>query len=99
MNADPNWPDRAPGEPGEPDIIILGIDRKAYYLCKGETYLDQLLLADGDFPRPVLCVHFKTASDVRTVIGEDASVARMWGIHPKIVSRLRDNRDLIETES
>lgn len=96
MNADPNWPDRGPEEP---EIIILGIDGQAYYLYKGEAYLDQLLLADGEFPRPVLCVHFKTALDVKTVIGEGTSVAQMWGINPEIVSRLRDDKDLVETEA
>ncbi len=96
MNADPNWPDR---EPKEPDIIIIGIDRQAYYLYKGEDHLDQLLLADGEFPRPVLCVHFKKAFDVKMVIGQSVSVAQMWGIHPEIVSRLRDDKDLIETDA
>ena len=96
MNADPNWPDR---EPREPDIILIGIDRQAYYLYKGEAHLDQLLLADGEFPRPVLCVHFKRALDVKMVIGQGVSVAQMWGIHPEIISRLRDDEDLIETDA
>lgn len=96
MNADQNWPDR---EPQEPDIIILGIDRRSYYLFKGEAFLDQLLLSGGEFPRPVLCVHFKRAIDVKVIIGEDVSVAQMWGIHPDIVGRLRVDEDLIETEA
>ncbi len=96
MNADLNWLGR---EPEEPNIIIIGIDRKAYYLYKGETHLDQLLLSDGEFPRPVLCVHFKQALDLKTVIGEDVSVARMWSIHPEIVDRLRVDEDLIETDA
>lgn len=95
MNAEPLWPDR---EPEEPDIIIIAIDRKAFYLYKGEAHLDQLLLADGEFPRPVLCVHFKRALDVKTVIGQSVSVAQMWGIHPDIVSRLREDEHLIETD-
>lgn len=96
MNADQNWPDRPPREP---DIILIGIDRKSYYLYKGEVHLDQLLLADGEFPRPVLCVHFKRGLDAKLVIGQAVSITQMWGIHPEIVSRLRNDEDLIETDA
>ena len=96
MNAEQKWPEK---EREEPDIILIGIDRKSYYLYKGEAHLDQLLLADGEFPRPVLCIHFKRALDAKLVIGQAVNIAQMWGIHPEIVKRLRNDEHLIETDA
>ncbi|WP_343079620.1 hypothetical protein [Ostreiculturibacter nitratireducens] len=83
----------------EPPIIIISIDRKSYFLYKGEDHLNQLLLADGDFPKPVLCVHFRSSLDVKLVLGEGVNVSRFWGIHPQIIERLRELEELIETET
>lgn len=90
---------REPERGQEPPIIILAIDRKSYYLYKGEDHLNQLLLVDGDFPKPVLCVHFRTALDIKMVLGDGVSVSQFWGIHPQIIERLRELKEIVETEA
>ena len=97
MNADQNW--SGDPDPQEPDIILIGIERKSYYLFKGDDHLNQLLLADGDFPVPILCVHFETIFDMKRVLGESVSTSSLWGIHPEIVTRLRDDKHLVETDA
>ncbi len=86
-------------EPGvEPEIVFLGISRKSYYLLEGDDHLNELLLSDGTFPRPILCLHFETILDVRIKLGESVSVGQLWAIHPEIVARLRNDEDLIEKD-
>ena len=97
MNADPNWSDGG-GQP-EPEIIVIGIDRKSYHLLKGDAHLNQMLLADGTFPKPIVCLHFKTVMDVRMKLGETVRVPQLWAIHPEIVERLRADEDLIEKDA
>ena len=95
MNADQNWQEQPP----EPDIIIIGIERANYYLYKGEDYLNQLLLVDGDFPRPVLCVHFDSVFDVKLMLGKSVNISSYWGINPAIIDRLRNDAHLVETDA
>lgn len=87
-----------PEPPKEPPIIIVGLERKNYYLYKGEDYLNQMLLADGDFPKPVLCVQFGSIFDAKRVLGGSFNLGSMWGIHPEIIARLRDTKCLIEKD-
>lgn len=94
MDHDPEQP-----RPEEPPIIVIGFDKASYYLYKGDEFLNQLLLADGDYPKPVLCVQFDTIIDARRVIGPSFSLANCWGIHPEIIARLRDTKQLIEKEA
>lgn len=86
-------------DPPEPPIILISIERKAFYLFKGEEFLDQILLADGTFPTPVLCVHFVTIFDAKRVLGESFNLSQCWGVHPEIFQRLRDTDCLIETDA
>ncbi|WP_299044422.1 hypothetical protein [uncultured Tateyamaria sp.] len=91
-----------PEEPGggaEPDIILISLERKTFCLYKGEQYLDQLLLTDGEYPKPVLCVHFESVFAAKRILGDSFSLPQYWGIHPDIVARLRDTDCLIETEA
>ena len=97
MNAMNEPPRPEPGK--EPDIILIGLDKKAYYMFKGEDYLNQLLLADGEFPKPVLCVHFENLFDCKRVLGDAFSPATAWGIHPEIIERLRNTKCLVETDA
>ncbi len=83
----------------EPEIVILGVDGESYYLYKGDDYLDQVLLVDGDFPKPVLCVNFESKFEVLRVMGEGFSLAKCWAVHPDIVQRLKDSDFLIETDA
>lgn len=86
-------------EPEEPPIIVVGFDKSSYYLYKGEEFLNQLLLTDGEYPKPILCVHFETVFEARRVIGPSFTLADCWGIHPEIIARLRDTKTLVETEA
>ena len=88
-----------PSGPDEPPIIVVSLEKKSYYLYKGEEFLNQLLLADGVYPKPVLCVHFDSMIDAKRVIGTSFSLANLWGIHPDIIARLRDTKTLIEKEA
>ena len=83
----------------EPPIILLGFEKKSYYMYKGEEFLNQLLLVDGEFPKPLLCVHFASLFDAKQVIGPSFSVGNCWGIHPDIIARLRDTKTLVEQEA
>lgn len=85
--------------PQEPPIIVVGFERKTFYLYKGDEYLNQMLLTDGTYPTPVLCVHFDTIFDAKRVIGPAFSLAECWGIHPEIIDRMRETKTLVETDA
>ena len=89
------------GEGGgdEPPIILIGFERKNYYLLKGDEYLNQILLADGEYPKPVLCVHFPDMFEAKRVLGSEFNLSQCWGIHPDIIARLRDTDCLIEADA
>ena len=95
MNAMGGEPERGQ----EPPIILIGFERKQYSLYKGDEFLNQILLADGVFPTPILCVHFETIFDARRVLGDEFSLIEYWGVHPEIVARLRSTDCLIETDA
>jgi|TARA_B110000908_G_C9871000_1_gene278360 hypothetical protein len=88
--------DTTPFDEGTPDIVLVGIDQKSYYMYKGDEFLNQLLLVDGAFPKPVLCKHFQSIFDARMALGDDFSLVSCWGIHPEIFERLRNDGCLIE---
>lgn len=80
------------------EIVLIGIEGTQYFLYKGEDHINQLLLADGEFPCPVHCLNFSSMIDVRIELGQAVNVSQFWGIHPEIVARLRDMNDLVETD-
>ncbi|MEP4196395.1 MAG: hypothetical protein ABJL99_12250 [Aliishimia sp.] len=98
MNAMSEQPEQ-PKQPKEPDIIVIGFEKKSFYLYKGDQYLSQILLTDGTYPKPVLCVHFDTIFDAKRVIGDTFSLADCWGIHPEIIDRMRETKTLVETDA
>ncbi len=79
-------------------IVLIGIGKTQFFLYRGDEYINQLLLKDGDFPTPVRCLNYNSIIDVRLGLGEVVNVSQYWGIHPDIVARLRDADDLIETD-
>lgn len=82
----------------EPPIMLVGIGKSSYYVVRGDEFMNELLLVDGDFPKPVWCVNFETVLDAKRVMGEEFSLASCWAIHPEIISRLRKDNDLIESD-
>lgn len=87
-----------PGGEGGPPITLISIERQSYYLYDGEVYINQLLLADGEFPTPVRCVHFENVFELKRLLGADVNLSQFWGIHPEIVARLRAQDQLLEIE-
>ena len=85
-----------PERDDEPAIILLGIDQSSYYVYKGDEFLNQMLLVDGVFPKPIFCMHFETIFDASLALGEGFSLANLWAIHPEILERLRSEGCLIE---
>lgn len=94
-----NKMDDTPREGKEPELVLVALERQSYYLIKGEEHLDEMLLVDGNFPKPVLCVHFENIFEAKRVIGDSFSPGSLWGVHPEIVERLRTNNELIETDA
>lgn len=82
-----------------PQIVLISFDAEQFYLVEGEAHLNQLLLADGVFPTPVLCVHFSSIPDAARVIGETFDLSQYWGVHPDVVTRLRETHCLAETQA
>lgn len=98
MNATGNMPSPGGGDGDEPAIILLCIQKQNYYVYKGDEYLNQLLLVDGEFPKPILCVNFDALFDANRILGEGFSLINCWAVHPEIVARLRAENVLIETD-
>ncbi|MEP1352910.1 MAG: hypothetical protein ABJX32_05050 [Tateyamaria sp.] len=98
MNALNGIRGNGPNDGDEPAIILLGIEKRSYYVYKGDEFLNQLLLVDGEFPTPILCVNFDTIFDAKRVIGGGFSLAAYWAIHPEIIARLRADKYLIEAD-
>lgn len=85
-----------PEKDDEPAIVLLGIDRNNYYVYKGDEFLNQMLLVDGVYPKPIFCMHFESVFDASLTLGEGFSLANLWAIHPEILKRLRNEGCLIE---
>lgn len=79
-------------------IILIGIEETNYFLYRGDDHINQLLLADGNFPKPVKCLNFNSQFDVQMILGQAINVSTCWGINPAIVQRLRDNDELVEID-
>ncbi len=88
-----------PGGGGGHRITLISVERTHYYLYEGEAFLNELLLSDGNFPRPVRCVHFATVVEQKQFLGEDVNLAALWGINPEIVERLRRDDHLLEFDA
>ena len=87
-----------PGDGNGPRITLVAVD-ETYWLFDGEEFLNQLLLADGIFPKPVRCLRFADTFSLRIFIGPERPMNDFWGIHPEIIARLRRDAHLIEIDS
>lgn len=76
-------------------IVVISVEGGGYYLHRGEEYLNQLLLADGNVPLPVQCLNFKSVIDVKITLGEDVNLAQCWLIHPAIIAHLQDSDSVV----
>lgn len=91
--------DNRPEARGDPQITLGSVDHSTYYLLEGEKFLQQFLLVDGVFPRPVGCIMFKSVINMTTFLGGDVNIADLWQINPAIVDRLRKDNDLLEVDA
>jgi hypothetical protein len=90
---------RHPERGDEPHITLISIEKQSFYLFEGEEFLNQLLLADGIFPRPVHCINFASSLDLEIFIGSGKNLSQFWGINPEIVDRLRRHDHLLEVDT
>lgn len=91
--------DGRPERDEEPAITLISVDDASYHLFEGEEFLNQLLLADGQYPKPVRCINFDSAIALSIFIGDGKSLSQYWGINPEIVTRLRETGNLEEIEA
>jgi len=86
-----------PGAGEVPQIILIAV-KESYWLFSGDEFLNQMLLADGEFPKPVQCLRFPDSFEMRIFLGPDQPLNDFWGINPDIVARLRRDEHLIEID-
>lgn len=86
-----------PGDGDVPQIILIAVE-ESYWLFSGDEFLNQMLLVDGDFPKPVQCLRFADSFEMRIFLGPDRPMNDFWGINPAIVARLRRDEHLIEID-
>lgn len=98
MNVMNGNPDDGSGDDDTPPIILVGIGKSSYYIVNGDEFLNELLLVDGEYPKPILCMNFDSLFDAKRILGDDFSLASSWAIHPDIIARLRKDECLIESD-
>ncbi|MEP2424811.1 MAG: hypothetical protein ABJH43_08620 [Tateyamaria sp.] len=98
MNVMSGTPGDGSGEGDEPPIILVGIEKNSYYIVRGDEFLNELLLVDGEYPKPILCLNFDSIFDAKRILGDDFSLVSCWAIHPEIIARLRKDECLIESD-
>ena len=81
------------------DIIILGLGENSYKLLKGEEYLNNMLSANGEFPKPVGFIDFQTVCDVKLFFGPEFNPIECWSIHPNIVKCMRAAKQISEIDA
>lgn len=80
------------------EIVLISLEETVYYVAKGDEYLDQMMLVDGNFPTPVLCLQFSSSFEAKLALGDEYNISDWWAVHPEIVARLRDTNCLTETD-
>ena len=86
------------GDAPEPRMTLIAINQ-SYWLVEGEEYLDAMLMGNGFFPKPVRCMVFANAFEMRVFVGSDVAMTDYWGINPDIVERLRRDGHLIDVRA
>ena len=84
------------GEAASPRVVLLRIN-EMYRLHEGTEYLKALLMGQGGYPTPVICINFKDSFEMTLFLNRHP-VTDFWGINPDIVDRLRRCEELIDVE-
>lgn len=71
----------------EEAAIVLAAQAQTFWLVRGDEHIDQLMLADGKFPTPVICMNCETMDEVLDLAGTEEA-GHLWQINPQIVDRL-----------
>lgn len=77
-------------------LVLLRIN-EMYRLHEGYGYLDAMLLGQGGYPVPVICINFRDPFELNSFL-ERCPGERFVGINPAIADRLRHNDELIDVE-
>ena len=72
------------------DIIILGL---------GENSLNNMLSANGEFPKPVGFIDLQTVCDAKLFFGPEFNPMECWSIHPNIVKCMRAAKQISEIDA
>lgn len=86
-----------PGHDPEERMVILRINQ-TYWLAEGKEFLNPMLMGNGHFPKPIVCINFDDSFALRTYLGPERNVTDCWGINPDIIERLRRDGHLAEQD-
>lgn len=95
MNSETPVPE---GNEPEDEIVLIDVAGK-YFLVEGEEHISQLMVVDGNYPKPVRCVKFEDAFELSTFTNGTANLADLWAINPEIITRLRNDGHLLEIDA
>ena len=91
-------PEQPPQDGPDGSILMLVVD-ETYYLAVGEEHMDQIMLVDGTFPKPIRCMKFRDQLHLKTFSNGKASLANLWAINPIVIERLRRDQHLLEIDA
>ena len=86
--------EKTDGQAATPRMVLLRIN-EMYRLHEGYEFLNAMLLGEGDYPRPVICMTFRDAFELNRFLSRHGA-SRFVGINPLIIERLRQNDELID---
>jgi hypothetical protein len=89
-------PDQIRKGGGEGAPMTLLAVKRSYWLYEGDDLLNDMLFGRGAYPFKVCCLVFNDNFELNTYVGDTASVAMLWRVHPDIVDRVRADGLLIE---
>lgn len=77
------------------EILLVSLNER-FWLLKGEKHINALLSGSDNFPKPVGCLVFKDYSRLKTIIPGGLDFGSLWLINPNIVTRLKEEKQLVE---
>ena len=84
---------RGDGREPRPQIVLAGIGR-TFWLLEGEEFLTAMLSGRKPYPKPVICLRFADAVELKLLLGPDVLLGELWGINPDVIDRLERDGDI-----
>ncbi len=76
-------------------VIVVGAD-ESYWLLSGEEYLSAMLSGEEFYPTPVIYYEYNSLYELNMDLEEGVVLNSLWGIHPGIIGRLRQDDHIKE---